>query len=577
MKKAITKIQIKNFKGISDETIEFNNFELLVGANNSGKSTILQAMAIWQYCIEQFRSSRKSKGSTGVQVVLPNFTALPLPEFVLLWKDRTERKVKGKGSEFILIEIRLFWNGQNGEESSFGVQLRYASPQTVYAQPQDGWSRFNELDKGNQLPHIVYVPPFSGIEPHEEWRDDGNIRQQVGKSQPGSVIRNLLYRVIDKDGSTDNTIQPSSNKAWEEIHDQINRWFGVELLPPQYTKKVSTEIKVEYKEQGKKKPFDIISGGSGFHQILILLAFYYGYDDVTTILFDEPDAHLHANLQKNILSYFLSKKEKQFIIASHSSEFIHGIDIHNITSILSRVPKRIESSENIIQALSCVDNEDIVRTRNSPFILYIEGEDDSRILSAWAERLQMSKILDKFYIYILRGTSKEDMTKRCDTHFKALKEINPIIKRVLLLDYDSEDSYHPQQTNSCLKEWDRKNIDNYLLVQDAWQRALTTKKADTEAMFLDPYYKSIIEFFTEQNLTLPKGYTWRNVKANIFKVVDGKKILFEDKDSLFHRLKAIDGQTIINRQDIASSMTENEIHQDVIDFFEFLQKTVKDA
>ena len=79
----ITKLLIKNFKKIEDELFSFNDFELLVGANNSGKSTILQAMAIWQYCIEQFRVSNRN-GKTGIQVVLPNFTALPLPEFLLL-------------------------------------------------------------------------------------------------------------------------------------------------------------------------------------------------------------------------------------------------------------------------------------------------------------------------------------------------------------------------------------------------------------------------------------------------------------------------------------------------------------
>lgn len=75
----ITKLTIKNFKRIQQEEFSFNQFELLVGANNSGKSTVLQAMAIWQYCIEIFRQSKRT-GGRGIQVVLPNFTALPLPE-----------------------------------------------------------------------------------------------------------------------------------------------------------------------------------------------------------------------------------------------------------------------------------------------------------------------------------------------------------------------------------------------------------------------------------------------------------------------------------------------------------------
>ena len=87
----IQKVRLRNFKRIEDETFALTDFDLLVGANNSGKSTLLQALAIWQYCIEQFRRAKRS-GSSGVQIVLPNFTALPLPEFLLLWKDKTERR-----------------------------------------------------------------------------------------------------------------------------------------------------------------------------------------------------------------------------------------------------------------------------------------------------------------------------------------------------------------------------------------------------------------------------------------------------------------------------------------------------
>lgn len=86
----IHKLRLKNFKKIQDEIFIFNNFNIIVGANNSGKSTALQALAIWQYCIDQFKLAPKT-GTRGIQIVLPNFTALPLPEFNLLWRDKIDR------------------------------------------------------------------------------------------------------------------------------------------------------------------------------------------------------------------------------------------------------------------------------------------------------------------------------------------------------------------------------------------------------------------------------------------------------------------------------------------------------
>lgn len=71
---------VKNFKKIRNQTFEFKDFDLLIGQNNSGKSTILQALAIWQFCVDEFHRANR-KGATGTQIVLPEFTALPLPEF----------------------------------------------------------------------------------------------------------------------------------------------------------------------------------------------------------------------------------------------------------------------------------------------------------------------------------------------------------------------------------------------------------------------------------------------------------------------------------------------------------------
>ena len=94
----ITQLVIKNFKSISEQTYSFTDFDLLVGRNNSGKSTILQALAIWQYCVDEFHRSKRT-GKSGVQIVLPNFTALPLPEFNLLWTDKVDRKYPKENGE----------------------------------------------------------------------------------------------------------------------------------------------------------------------------------------------------------------------------------------------------------------------------------------------------------------------------------------------------------------------------------------------------------------------------------------------------------------------------------------------
>jgi hypothetical protein len=577
----ITKLTVRNFKSIGEQTYDFTKFDLLVGRNNCGKSTILQALAIWQFCIEEFHRSNRT-GTKGIQVILPNFTALPVPEFNLLWKDRTDRKWPFVGDkkkqEYILIDIVVEWHGTDGNQHSFEVQLRYQSPQAIYAIPSEGWSKFRELEEGGLLPVVAYVPPFSGLDPTEEWRDDGPIRKQIGKAQPGSVLRNLLYRVCPPPQRDTSGKKPKGYKypkEWEEVQEIVKRWFSVNLKPPKYEKGIDTQIICEYIQNNE--PFDIISGGSGFHQTLTLLAFLYGYKP-TTILLDEPDAHLHVNLQREILDYFKRKsteKNVQFLIATHAEEFARGVDASQIMSLLSHVPKRVEATPEILRAMADVSNMELAQLWDSPIILYVEGESDERILRAWAKPCDAEEAISKVCFRVMGGGTKQQMKENADNHFNALQQIIPGVQRIVLFDYDDRATYHPEPGNPVLFEWGRKNIENYLLVSDAWERtAFHELLIDSESLFANPVRTLINDFFSGENLTLPRGKEWHTLSAQVFKDVDGKKLLFEDDSSLFQKLRANDPPAELIREVIAVNMITNEIHADVFSFFEKLKNAV---
>ncbi len=561
----ITRLTLSNFKSVGKQPYDFTRFDLLVGRNNSGKSTVLQALAIWQYCVDEFHLAKRS-GSKGIQIVLPNFTALPVPEFDLLWKDRRIKK-----QEYILIEISVEWIGKDGKSYVFGVALRYHSAQTIYAIPLEGWAKFVELDKLGVLPRIAYVPPFSGLEPVEKWLDKGNIREQVGKAQPGSVLRNLLLQVCsppprDDKGRIAKGYTPPP--AWQELQAIVERWFSVKLQTPDYRQGVDTRITVEY-TQGDKR-YDIIAGGSGFHQTLTLLAFLHGYQP-STILLDEPDAHLHVNLQREILDYFKRRASDtgiQFLIATHAEEFAKGVDASQIVSLLKQKPSRIESTPDVLPAISDVSNEEITSLMASPYILYVEGESDERILRAWAASCDALAAMDKVYFRTMDGGGKKNMKDRTDEHFDSLKQIIPGIKRLMLFDFDGDSEWHPEPNNLAVAEWRRMNIENYLLVSDAWKRAAVNLLGHGEGdLFTKPVLAEIEQFFSDQNLTLPVGKTWRNVSADIFRVVNGKRILFENDDSLFHTLRQGEPSVELIRESVAAAMTADEIHDDVHGFF----------
>ena len=175
------------------------------------------------------------------------------------------------------------------------------------------------------------------------------------------------------------------------------------------------------------------------------------------------------------------------------------------------------------------------------------------------------------------GGNKKKMKEDSDRHFAGIKQIIPSAKRLVLFDYDDDDqAFHPEANDpkQSLYEWRRKNIENYLLVPDAWMRAaLQTGGFNDPDIFFAPVQELIRNFFDNENLTLPRNQSWRDVKANIFQVVDGKKLLFENKDSLFQRLKSYQLSLAsvpsleLTREIVATNMKSDEIHEDVHQFF----------
>jgi len=349
----------------------------------------------------------------------------------------------------------------------------------------------------------------------------------------------------------------------------VQRWFSVDLLPPRYESDKDVFIGVEYRQAGKA--YDLIAGGSGFHQATTLLAFLYGYQP-TTILLDEPDAHLHVNLQRAMLDYFKKKSVErgiQFLIATHAEEFAKGVNAGQIVSLLRQVPTRIQSTPDVLRAMADVSNEEITRLMASPCLLYVEGESDERIIRAWADACDAQAVVEKICFKAMGGGSKPEMKQLADKHFAAVGEIVPGVKRVMLFDYDSEEgAFHPPANNPTLVEWRRKNIENYLLVPAPWKRAaLARMQCAEDDLFALETMRAIDGYFADQNLTLPAGRTWRGVTANIFSVLDGKRILFENNDSLFHTLRGGTPVVEVLRERVAGLMSADEIHDDVHRFF----------
>ncbi len=200
----ITKVKVEYFKRFSDETFDLGDDIVLAGPNNSGKSTLLQAISIWNLGLQKWLSehaeSSKAKQRTGVPITRKDFTALPLREMNLLWSERDtaygkDEKFGKKPGEPKLISITLWGRNPNSEDVwNLGVTFRYTNKEQIYVKLLD--------DQGNLIIDIpdaikqiatVHVPPFSGIGAEETGLNPGYQNMLVGQGKPGDILRNLWF------------------------------------------------------------------------------------------------------------------------------------------------------------------------------------------------------------------------------------------------------------------------------------------------------------------------------------------------------------------------------------------------
>ncbi len=140
---------------------------------------------------------------------------------------------------------------------------------------------------------------------------------------------------------------------------------------------------------------DVVSGGSGLHQVLQLAAII-AWRKPGIVLLDEPDAHLHSTLQGRLLDFLYELSRHyglQIIVATHSRDLISRAPLQSILPVdLTRKEiKPIASLEHLLleyQRQGTVSNVDIALLYQTKKCLFVEGPNDSKLLPKMAEQLQ---------------------------------------------------------------------------------------------------------------------------------------------------------------------------------------------
>lgn len=292
----LTKLTIRNFKRFEEVEIELGNPVVFFGPNNSGKTSAIQALALWDIGLRRWNEKRSGKRTPekrpGVTVNRRDLVAIPVPEANLLWRGLRVRDVRKENGRLRTSNIRIDLIVEGVAKKRrwvCGLEFDYANDESLYCRPL----RLSEGKTPDRMPvpdearsaRIAFLPPMSGLAATETRLDYGAVSVRIGEGRTAEVLRNLCFRIHEERRS-----------QWKRLIEQIESLFGSELHPPRYIPERG-EIVMTYSEHGVK--LDLSSAGRGLQQTLLLLAYMYA-NPGSVLLLDEPDAHLEILRQRQI-------------------------------------------------------------------------------------------------------------------------------------------------------------------------------------------------------------------------------------------------------------------------------------
>jgi energy-coupling factor transporter ATP-binding protein EcfA2 len=455
----ITTIKYKNYKSFKQFSVTLTDFNVLVGPNNAGKSTIIGSLKILSEGLRKAKSRKPSLISDlkGNQVYGYEIDLSQVPV-------ATENIFHNyDDSEPATIRFRLSDNSHlliffPFEETCY---FTYESDKRVIRSPKD-FNQFVTLDIG-------FVPVLGPVEHSERLYQKEAARLALLTHAASRNFRNIWYHY---------------NEDFEKFAELVRTtWPGLDIAPPELnTSGKDTTLDMFCPEE--RIPREIYWAGFGFQVWCQMLTYIIKNKNASVFLIDEPDIYLHSDLQRQLLG-ILKSLGPDIIIATHSTELISEADINDILIInkTNQSAKRIKDPSqlrNIFQVLGSNLNPILTQIAKSKRVLFVEGK-DFLVFSRIARILKKEQVANRsdFAVVPVEGFNPTRLHAFKDGIEKTIG--TKIVSAVIFdKDYRSDKEVEEEiielsQGNFFVHIHSKKEIENFLLVPKAIEKAITTR------------------------------------------------------------------------------------------------------
>lgn len=482
----LTKFKIQHFRQFENiVTVPLRRISMLIGANNSGKSTILQALNVFQFCLE---NCLVQNGGSGRKLALKkqnigpdDIGRLPIASPTDLWPN-------GRASKPIILTATY----TDGTELKFELSLVHnlfsITPALSNCPDERGFlSSFR----------IQFVPIFAGLLPREELLTDVSRGERLRAQRHGDIVRNLLL-----------DLRQHQKGRWKLLLSLLQRLYPQAGLDVTHGEKrvLSPWIDTMYHDDILTKDRDVITSGSGFHQAMqIFLGVLQ--PGISLVLLDEPDSHLHARLQHELMQILEELAERdnlQFVIATHSPHLLRAAPPGSIfvcrdgtVGPFANTPQQLE----ILERVGAFDQMELVPLLQSARVCFVESSEDRDRIRWFAQKhLGDAKADQLFRGFSFLFTHQEPVSARVTTLARQVRDLLTSTQResnlpqkklavVALGDRDYRTEAEVRRARKDLKQsasqaghqfdfdlhiWPRNELENYLIDLPALRAAVAS-------------------------------------------------------------------------------------------------------
>ncbi len=303
---SLQSIHIKRFKNINDAPFNLSEINVLIGANNSGKSSVVQIIHFAVGILQSVNLLNRWGKQTSV--------SRSLSPDDLMYSPCADLLALGYGGRL-----------KEREEQPIEISLRLSSGQEVSVKVRKGRNRninasIDNVEAARMIanleePFTIFSPGLAGIARYENYVSNGVLLRTIARGDANLVLRNILLRLSQEEQSS----------AWNDFIQDLAELFPEIFIDVKFDYETDEHINVYVDSGSGKVPIEL--AGTGILQTIQILS-YVHYFHPSVILLDEPDSHLHPNNQRllcQLLQTVAEERSTQVLLTTHSRHVVDAL------------------------------------------------------------------------------------------------------------------------------------------------------------------------------------------------------------------------------------------------------------